>query len=119
MRSTMPRMEGISATTGKRLSGIAHLRQSIRDILTTPIGSRVMRREYGSRLFRLVDAPLNRSTLLDLYAATVEALDLWEPRIKVLKVSAVSTAAGSIELDLIAEYLPDGQVITLDGIVIK
>lgn len=119
MRSTMPRMEGIDATTGKRLSGIAHLRQSIRDILTTPIGSRVMRREYGSRLFRLVDAPLNRSTLLDLYAATVESLDLWEPRIKVLNVSATTTSAGSIELDLIAEYLPDGQIITLDGIVIK
>lgn len=119
MRSTMPRMEGINAATGKRLSGIDHLRQSIRDILTTPIGSRVMRREYGSRLFKLVDAPLNRSTLLDLYAATADALDLWEPRIKVLSVTAVSTAAGSIELDLIAEYLPDGQVITLDGIVIK
>lgn len=115
----MPRMEGINAATGKRLGGIAHLRQSIRDILTTPIGSRVMRREYGSRLFRLVDAPLNRSTLLDLYAATAEALDLWEPRIRVISVKAISTNAGSIELDLVAEYLPDGQTITLDGIVIK
>ena len=115
----MPRMEGINAATGKRLGGIAHLRQSIRDILTTPIGSRVMRREYGSRLFRLVDAPLNRSTLLDLYAATAEALDLWEPRIRLISVAAISTNAGSIELDLVAEYLPDGQTITLDGIVIK
>lgn len=39
-------MNGISATTGRPLSGIDHLRQSIRDILTTPIGSRVMRRLY-------------------------------------------------------------------------
>lgn len=78
-----------------------------------------MRRTYGSRLFRLVDAPLNRSTLLDLYAATAEALDLWEPRIRVISVTAISTDAGSIELDLVAEYLPDGQTITLDGIVIK
>ena len=95
------------------------MRQSIRDILTTPIGSRVMRRTYGSRLFRLVDAPLNRSTLLDLYAATAEALDLWEPRIRVISVAAISVENGSIELDLVAEYLPDGQTITLDGIVIK
>lgn len=115
----MPRMDGINAETGKRLGGIAHLRQSIRDILTTPIGSRVMRRTYGSRLFRLVDAPLNRSTLLDLYAAAAEALDLWEPRIRVISVSAISVETGSIELDLVAEYLPDGQIITLDGIVIK
>ena len=115
----MPRMDGINATTGKRLGGIAHLRQSIRDILTTPIGSRVMRRTYGSRLFRLVDAPLNRSTLLDLYAATAEALAAWEPRIRVISVTAISTDAGSIELDLVAEYRPDGQIIRLDGIVIK
>lgn len=115
----MPSMDGINAATGKRLGGIAHLRQSIRDILTTPIGSRVMRRTYGSRLFRLVDAPLNRSTLLDLYAATAEALDLWEPRIRVISVTAISAENGSIELDLVAEYLPDGQTITLDGIVIK
>jgi phage baseplate assembly protein W len=78
-----------------------------------------MRRTYGSRLFRLVDAPLNRSTLLDLYAATAEALDLWEPRIRLISVNAISTDAGSIELDLVAEYLPDGKTITLDGIVIK
>lgn len=115
----MARMDGTNAATGKRLGGIAHLRQSIRDILTTPIGSRVMRRTYGSRLFRLVDAPLNRSTLLELYAATAEALDLWEPRIRVISVTAISSEAGSIELDLVAEYLPDGQTITLDGIVIK
>nr|VFK47168.1 MAG: hypothetical protein BECKTC1821D_GA0114238_104214 [Candidatus Kentron sp. TC] len=40
-------MAGMSAFTGKHFSDIAHLRQSITDILTTPIGSRVMRREYG------------------------------------------------------------------------
>jgi phage baseplate assembly protein W len=56
-------MRGIDANTGKALSGLAHLRQSVTDILSTPIGSRVMRREYGSQLFRLIDAPLNRSTL--------------------------------------------------------
>jgi hypothetical protein len=41
--------------TRKALEGIDHLKQSIIDILTTPIGSRVMRRDYGSRLFELVD----------------------------------------------------------------
>ena len=47
-------MTGMDRETGKSLSGIEHLRQSIRDILTTPIGSRVMRRDYGSRLFELL-----------------------------------------------------------------
>src|SRR5690606_3293221 len=111
-------MNGTNATTGKGLGGIDHLRQSLRDILTTPIGSRVMRREYGSRLFELVDAPLNRGTLLQLYAATAQAIRRWEPRIRLTKVRAVSSEPGRVELELTGEYLPDGQTVTIDGIVV-
>lgn len=111
-------MNGINSTNGKRLSGIDHLHQSIRDILTTPIGSRVMRRDYGSRLFDLIDAPLNRSTLTDLYAATAEALARWEPRFQLAKVTAVAASPGSVQLSLIGLYKPDGKVITIDGIII-
>lgn len=109
-------MNGTSATTGAPLSGIDHLRQSIRDILTTPIGSRVMRRDYGSRLFSLIDAPMNRATLLAIYAATAEAIATWEPRFALTKVVATSAAPGAVTLDMTGEYLPDGQMITLDGI---
>lgn len=112
-------MQGTSALTGKHLDGIDHLRQSIRDILTTPIGARVMRRDYGSRIFELIDAPMNRSTLLDIYAATAEALARWEPRFKVQNVKASSAAPGAITLDMTGEYLPDGQVVTLDGIEVR
>jgi len=112
-------MDGIQATTGKTLGGIDHLRQSIRDILTTPIGTRVMRREYGSRLFSLIDAPMNRSTLLDIYAATAEAIAKWEPRFKLQSVVAASAAPGVVVLDMTGEYLPDGRVVTLDGIEVK
>lgn len=115
----MRAMDGINATTGKRIGGLDHLRQSIRDILTTPIGSRVMRRDYGSRLFQLIDAPANRETITDIYAATAEALIKWEPRIKVTRVAIDSLAAGSFELKLYGKYLPDGQPITIDGIVIN
>ena len=109
-------MLGTDANTGKPLSGIDHLRQSVRDILTTPIGSRVMRREYGSQLFRLTDAPLNRSTQMDLYAATVDALRTWEPRIQVTSLKSASPEPGVVILDLVGKYLPDGQIITIDGI---
>lgn len=111
-------MNGINATNGKRLTGIAHLRQSIRDILTTPIGTRVMRREYGSRLPRLVDAPMNASTILDIYAATAEALARWEPRFKLQRAQIVNAVPGQVELELTGMYLPDGKTITLDGIEI-
>lgn len=112
-------MNGMNAITGKAMSGIEHLRQSVNDILATPLGSRVMRRDYGSRLPFLVDAPMNRATLLQIYMATAEALHRWEPRIRVRRVSASAADEGRVELNIAGEYLPDGKRISLEGIVVK
>jgi phage baseplate assembly protein W len=109
----------MSRDTGKTVERIEHLRQSIIDILTTPIGSRVMRRDYGSRLFELIDAPVNRETLIDYYAAVAEALDRWEDRIQVQQVDITSAAVGSITLSITGKYLVDGQTVRLDGIQIN
>jgi len=112
-------MRGIDSKTGKALDGLAHLRQSIRDILTTPLGSRVMRRTYGSRLFELVDAPLNGSTVADIYAATAEALATWEPRLKLRRVQVESHKPGSITLSVIGTLAINGEVVALEGITIS
>lgn len=112
-------MNGIDAQTGRSLTGIDHLRQSLRDILSTPIGTRVMRRDYGSRLFELVDAPMNNATLLDLYAATAEAVARWEPRFRLTRVQAASAVPGRVVLDMQGEYLPSGQSIRIDGIEVS
>lgn len=109
----------MSRDTGKTVERIEHLRQSIIDILTTTIGSRVMRRDYGSRLFELIDAPVNRETLVDYYAAVAEALDRWEDRIQVQQVDITSAAVGSITLSITGKYLVDGQTVRLDGIQIN
>ncbi len=109
-------MNGIDASTGKNISGLAHLRQSVRDILTTPIGTRVLRRDYGSRLPRLVDAPMNDATKLDMMAATYEALETWEPRLLLDQVSVQHAAPGHATISLQGAYLPTGEAITLDGI---
>lgn len=79
-------MNGMSSTTGKTLSGDAHLAQSIGNILSTPLGSRVMRRDYGSLLFDLIDQPINGSLRMLLHAATAIALRRWEPRIRLRRV---------------------------------
>ncbi|WP_374406536.1 GPW/gp25 family protein [Pelagerythrobacter sp.] len=76
----------MSAKTGKLLSGDAHLAQSIFDILSTPLGSRVMRRDYGSLLFDLVDRPINGALRMLLHAATAIALRRWEPRLRLERV---------------------------------
>ena len=50
--------------TGSAISTLEHIGQSISDILTTRLGTRVMRREYGSLLPELVDQPFNDATRL-------------------------------------------------------
>jgi len=112
-------MIGIDKNTGKALSGLAHLKQSVEDILTTPKGTRVMRRDYGSRLPRLVDLPLNRELVLDLIAESADALSQWEPRLRVTEIKPVELTPGRIVFQVIGEYLPDGKTVTLDGIRIK
>ncbi|MCX2525490.1 GPW/gp25 family protein [Larsenimonas rhizosphaerae] len=82
-------MSGMNRTTGAPLSGDEHIRQSVGDILTTPIGARVMRREYGSLLPDLIDQPLNGATALRAYSATVVALMKWEPRLRITQIQRV------------------------------
>jgi len=111
-------MTGMNAVTGKHLDGLDHLRQSISDILRTPLGTRVMRREYGSGLFEMIDRPVNRTWLVQAYAAVVAALDKWEPRFKLKKVEILSVDAGSVTLDMTGIYLVDGKQVVLEGIII-
>jgi len=112
-------MIGMDSNSGAALGGIDHLRQSIRNILTTPIGSRVMRRDYGSRLYQLVDAPANRSTLLDIYTAVAEALATWEPRLDLHKLVAEDISPGRIVLSLEGIYLPDGEAVSISGLEVR
>jgi phage baseplate assembly protein W len=64
----------------------ATIQESIRDILITPIGSRVMLPEYGSRLFELVDRKIDDEFRADLTTYVVEAIERWEPRVRVKEV---------------------------------
>ena len=92
-------------TTGRRITGIDHLRQSIVDILTTPLGSRLERRTYGSLLPGLIDAPSNAITRLRCYAAIASALMNWEPRLRVTRVALdFGAQPGQATLTLEGEY---------------
>ncbi|MED5735234.1 GPW/gp25 family protein [Enterobacter ludwigii] len=67
---------GMNSQTGLSISEIKHIRQSVRDILVTPIGSRVMRREYGSLLSALIHQPPTPALRLQIMAACYSASDL-------------------------------------------
>ncbi|KAA8705176.1 MULTISPECIES: GPW/gp25 family protein [Pseudomonas] len=87
--------------TGGAIGDLDLISQSITDILTTRIGTRVMRREYGSLLPELVDHPFNDATRLRVYAATVMALMRWEPRISLNRVQFLgANLQGQSVLDL-------------------
>ncbi len=97
----------MNRTTGQRLDALAHLRQSIGDILTTPIGSRVMRREYGSLVPALIDKPDNLATQTRFFAAAASALMRWEPRLKVdrMAITRDPERQGRISLEITGSYV--------------
>ncbi|WP_336142823.1 GPW/gp25 family protein [Acinetobacter sp. 102] len=87
--------------TGQAFSSeLDHIKQSIQDILTTPIGSRIMRREYGSRLADLMDKPINDALILQCYSAIYTALLLWEKRIDVSQISIISPISHTLSFDM-------------------
>lgn len=87
---------GLNAITGRRIADLSHIEQSIRDILTTPVGSRVMRRDYGSNIPDLIDQPMNGATLLRLSAAAYVAIRRWEPRVSLSALSFTVGTAGQL-----------------------
>lgn len=72
---------GMNSHTGLSISEADHIRQSVCDILVTPVGSRVMRREYGSLLSALIDQPQTPALRLQIMAACYSAIQKWEPRV--------------------------------------
>ena len=112
---------GLNARTGQALSDIDHLRQSISRILTTPIGTRLMRREFGSLLPELIDQPLNDSTRMRIMAASVMAITRWEPRVALASVTMQPTGEpGALCVSFVAVSLDgpaNGTRFNLDTLV--
>lgn len=98
---------GMQASTGAAINGVDHLMQSIHTILTTPVGSRVMRRNFGSLLPELIDQPDNAATRVRVFAAVAGALMRWEPRLRISRVQLASgSTPGQAELVLDGTYVP-------------
>jgi hypothetical protein len=96
----------VNRQTGSTITTLEHISQSIGDILTTRIGSRVMRREYGSQLVDLIDQPGNPATRLLAYAAIAMAVMRWEPRVRLSRVQlSGASMAGQFELTLDATVI--------------
>lgn len=104
---------GIDRETGLPLSDLDHVRQAFRTIFTTRIGSRVMRRTFGALVPDILGRNLAPSTLALFFHAIWIAVDLWEPRLRIVQVLYPAPAntpsrlrLGGLDLAILADYRP-------------
>ena len=64
------------------------------DILTTPLGTRVMLPEYGSKLFDLVDNPTDPSLAMRIIMESAGAIARWEPRVRIDRINVLAVDIG-------------------------
>jgi len=104
---------GMSRDTGEAVTDLDHIRQSVRDILLTPVGSRVMRRSYGSLLSALIDQPQNEALRLQIMSACYMAILQWEPRVKLTGISYESAFDGGMVVEIIGSRTDSAQDFSL------
>jgi len=91
---------GMNRDTGGAVNDIDHIHQSVHDILLTPVGTRVMRRRYGSLLSALIDQPQNEALRLQIMSACYMAILQWEPRVKLTGIRYESAFDGGMVVEL-------------------
>lgn len=77
---------------------------SIRVILSTAPGERVMRPDFGCEIWDLVFAPLEPNTFGMMDSAVRRALAQWEPRIEVVDVVVQPSAEEDGQVDILVRY---------------
>lgn len=108
-------MIGLDRRTGQPISGLAHLKQSVEDILTTSVGSRRMRPDYGSHLRRYVDLPVNEGWKSAVQAEVARALGRWEPRLQLERVKVTAVVDGQITLLLTGQHLGQSAILEVSA----
>lgn len=108
---------GINKDTGRWLTGWDHVLQSLVVIFTTRIGSRFMRRVFGSAVPRLLGEPLNERTITRYIAAIIVAIEIWEPRFRIVRIDILKEQnipdrlrAGRFAMAMRGVYRPRGHL---------
>lgn len=107
-------MSGLRASNATAIAPVDddYIRVSVADILTTPVGTRVMRRDYGSYIPELIDQPMNDVTRLRILGATAMALLRWHKRSRLKSVQLnVDGHKADLKLQLVRTDLPRRQTL--------
>ncbi|WP_342323507.1 GPW/gp25 family protein [Kosakonia sp. BYX6] len=104
---------GMSRSTGGAITDAEHISQSLSDILRTPVGSRVMRRDYGSLLSSMIDQPQTPALELQIKVACYFSVLKWEPRITLSAVTTERQFDGRMVVSLTGEIASTGETLSL------
>ncbi|MDQ1397675.1 MAG: uncharacterized protein QOG64_2934 [Acidimicrobiaceae bacterium] len=86
-------------------SGAEDLDRSIRVVMATAPAERVMRPEFGCRIWDLLFEPVNANTLGLMAQAVREAVAQWEPRVEVEDVVVTPDPRDSSLVRINVEYV--------------
>ncbi|UNM95511.1 GPW/gp25 family protein [Ignatzschineria rhizosphaerae] len=90
----------IDRNTGLPISENEHIIQSLLDIATTAIGTRVMRRDYGTILVPKIDAPMNAEYRMLLMSSLMMAFTQYEPRIEIRRINLKIDMPGHPKIEI-------------------
>lgn len=114
--------QGTDRNTGRLISGVPYLWQRLSDVIATPLGSLVGRRDFGSRLFEMLDRNVDSGFYMDTYIRLAEAINnkangLDDFRLSTMRVDRPAPA--QVEIYISGQLLVDGQAldVELEGIL--
>ena len=104
---------GMNRSSGRAIADAEHISQSLSDILRTPVGSRVMRRQYGSLLSAMIDQPQTPALELQIMVACYMAVLQWEPRVQLNSVTTERHFDGQMVVNLEGQLRSTGESLSL------
>ena len=117
---------GMDGETGRLVTGWDRTRSSIVGILSTPIGERVQRRDFGAEVDGFLDKPQNEEVVVDFIMVVAEALEprlvegfqYGEPCFRLLQCGLDMSIPGDVEVVLSGLHMPNGHLgdFTVEGL---
>lgn len=109
---------GVSRSDFTIKSGWPHVQQSLNVIMTTALGERVQRRDFGTDIGPVIDRPQDLESIVSAYSAIAEAVrprlvdgkQYGEPGFELRLVKITPSANGNLIIDVEGLHFPRGHL---------
>lgn len=103
-------MSDVNRYTGAPIGSYESALQAVETIISTPIGSRVMRRQFGGGIAELLGRLTKPSLFVAFQQLLATAIDLYEPRFEVRRIhpygSTDTVRLGTLGVRIEADFRP-------------